>query len=174
MSIDRTNYNALVDDDGSNTVGSIWNKQSIKNVLLDPMDAAFVPTWQTYTPVWSGDANVQPVIGNGLLLGRYWRNGPWIEVVIVLQPGSTSVIGTSNYWMITLPVTPKLLASGQETTFRVGTMFSNGAAQAGMIGYFIGLNKIYVLHGNGTLWGPTSPFAWNAGCIFSARGGYEV
>jgi hypothetical protein len=40
MSIDRTNYNALVDDDGSNTVGSIWNKQAIKNVLLDPIDAA--------------------------------------------------------------------------------------------------------------------------------------
>jgi hypothetical protein len=45
MSIDRTNYNALVDDDGSNTVGSIWNKQAIKNVLLDPIDAAIAGTW---------------------------------------------------------------------------------------------------------------------------------
>lgn len=38
--IDRTNYNALVNDDGSNTVGSPWNKAAIKNVLLDPIDAA--------------------------------------------------------------------------------------------------------------------------------------
>lgn len=39
MSIDRTAYNALVDDDGSNLVGSIWNKNAIKTVLLDPIDA---------------------------------------------------------------------------------------------------------------------------------------
>lgn len=44
--INRGPYNALVDDDGSNTVGSIWNKTAIKNVLLDPVDAAIVP------PVW--------------------------------------------------------------------------------------------------------------------------
>ncbi len=42
MAIDRTAYNALVDDDGSNTVGSLWNKQAIKNVLLDPIDVALI------------------------------------------------------------------------------------------------------------------------------------
>ena len=41
MSINRAPFNALVDDDGSNTVGSIWNKNAIKNVLLDPIDEAF-------------------------------------------------------------------------------------------------------------------------------------
>jgi hypothetical protein len=42
MSINRAPWNALVDDDGSNTVGSIWNKNAIKNVLLDPIDVALV------------------------------------------------------------------------------------------------------------------------------------
>jgi hypothetical protein len=42
MSINRAPWNALVDDDGSNTVGSIWNKQAIKNVLLDPIDVALL------------------------------------------------------------------------------------------------------------------------------------
>jgi len=40
MPIDRTNFNALVDDDGSNTVGTPWNKHQIKIVILDPVDAA--------------------------------------------------------------------------------------------------------------------------------------
>jgi hypothetical protein len=38
MAIDRTNYNALVDDDGSNTVGTAWTKNQVKIVLLDPID----------------------------------------------------------------------------------------------------------------------------------------
>lgn len=40
MAIDRTNYNALVDDDGSNLVGTPWTKTIVKTVLLDPIDAA--------------------------------------------------------------------------------------------------------------------------------------
>lgn len=44
MAIDRTKYNALIDDDGSNTVGTVWNKQQIKDVILDPVDAALVAT----------------------------------------------------------------------------------------------------------------------------------
>jgi len=38
MAIDRGPWNALVDDDGSNLVGTIWNKDAIKTVLLDPID----------------------------------------------------------------------------------------------------------------------------------------
>jgi hypothetical protein len=39
MAIDRGPWNALIDDDGSNLTGSIWNKAAIKSVLLDPIDA---------------------------------------------------------------------------------------------------------------------------------------
>jgi len=42
MAIDRTNYNALVDDDGSGTTGTFWNKTQLKNVILDPVDAAIL------------------------------------------------------------------------------------------------------------------------------------
>ncbi|RPH53727.1 MAG: hypothetical protein EHM89_19645 [Acidobacteria bacterium] len=38
MPINRAPWNALVDDDGSNLVGTIWNKDKIKTVLLDPID----------------------------------------------------------------------------------------------------------------------------------------
>jgi hypothetical protein len=40
MPIIRTNYNALVDDDGSNLVGSPIVKTTFKDVVLDPVDAA--------------------------------------------------------------------------------------------------------------------------------------
>lgn len=36
--IDRTAFNALVDDDGSNTLGNPWNKSAISGVILDPVD----------------------------------------------------------------------------------------------------------------------------------------
>ena len=39
--IDRTNFNALVDDDGSGTTGTLWNKTQIQSVILDPADAAY-------------------------------------------------------------------------------------------------------------------------------------
>jgi hypothetical protein len=40
MPIDRGPWNALVDDDGSNLVGTVWNKDKIKTVILDPADVA--------------------------------------------------------------------------------------------------------------------------------------
>jgi hypothetical protein len=40
MAIDRTPFNALVDDIGDGVSGSIWNKNAIKSVILDPVDAA--------------------------------------------------------------------------------------------------------------------------------------
>jgi hypothetical protein len=39
MPINRAPFNALVDDDGSNTKGTLWNKSEIQSVLLDPIDA---------------------------------------------------------------------------------------------------------------------------------------
>lgn len=39
MPLDRTEFNLLVDDDGSNLVGTIWDKAHIDSVILDPVDA---------------------------------------------------------------------------------------------------------------------------------------
>src|SRR5262245_26915415 len=40
ITLDRTAFNALVDDDGSGTTGTPWNKTQIANVILNPTDAA--------------------------------------------------------------------------------------------------------------------------------------
>jgi hypothetical protein len=40
LPINRAPFTALVDDDGSNTIGTPWNKAAIQGVILDPVDAA--------------------------------------------------------------------------------------------------------------------------------------
>jgi len=77
MAIDRGPWNALVDDDGSNLVGSIWNKAAIKSVILDPADAAFAAVSGTWTPSdGSGAGLVFTLPGPG----RYWRLGPVVLI----------------------------------------------------------------------------------------------
>lgn len=46
MAINRGPFNALIDDDGSGTTGTPWNKTQIAGVLLDPIDAM----WNSITP----------------------------------------------------------------------------------------------------------------------------
>jgi len=45
VSINRGPFNALVDDDGSGTTGTPWNKQAIQDVILNPVDAAIGGVW---------------------------------------------------------------------------------------------------------------------------------
>jgi len=40
--LDRTWYNALVNDDGSGTIGTVWNKEQV-DALMDVVDASLVP-----------------------------------------------------------------------------------------------------------------------------------
>jgi hypothetical protein len=96
MAIDRTNFNALVDDDGSNTTGTLWTKNQVKIVLLDPIDAAIIaPGGQIAFPatqVPSANANTlddyeeftwTPVIGGaGGTSGQTYANqiGNYIKI----------------------------------------------------------------------------------------------
>lgn len=49
MGIDRTNFTALVDDDGTGLTGSIWSKSAIQSVILDPADSAYALNVQSTT-----------------------------------------------------------------------------------------------------------------------------
>jgi len=51
MPIDRTEFDRLVDDDGTNTIGTPWNKNKIQVVLLDPIDAAIVASGGATLPI---------------------------------------------------------------------------------------------------------------------------
>ena len=95
MAIDRGPWTALVDDDGSNLVGSIWNKAAIKTVILDPVDAAFVtPIYGTFA-IADGSGAALGITGNG---GRSCKIGRlvtfWIHLVVPGNGSGNNVILT--------------------------------------------------------------------------------
>ena len=93
MAIDRGPWNALVDDDGSNLIGSLWNKAAIKTVILDPADAAFAPITGTWTPTDASGAGLTFTINGGT--PRYWRIDKFVAVVASLNyPVTANVLGS--------------------------------------------------------------------------------
>jgi len=66
MPINRGPWNTLQDDDGSNLTGTIWNKDKIKTVVLDPVDALFAPFSlgaQTVVPTFTSGQNDNLAVG---------------------------------------------------------------------------------------------------------------
>jgi len=102
MPINRAPFNALVDDSGNGTSGSIWNKAAIQNVLLDPIDA--IPTFQNVpfsagnfgaaSPmVWTVGAgalidNRYAVIGKSVLIWSFYIS--WFSGSNVLSGSPTA------------------------------------------------------------------------------------
>jgi hypothetical protein len=134
MAIDRAPWNALVDDDGSNLVGSIWNKAAIKTVLLDPIDAmgahvignTETGTIANWTPAGFGTRNA--VIywsGTGDLSIGALKSGIEGQVVTVKNRG-TGIIRISHY------ATP---AAGFTQFLNVATSAPTPIAPEGWVSY---------------------------------------
>ncbi len=174
--INRGPFNALIDDDGSNTAGTVWNKYVIQTVFLDPIDAlpGVSGLWTSYVPGWVGSDGTGPGLGNGILTGRYLLIGKWVDVAIVLRMGSTTSYGTSSYWMLSLPF-PSVAFGGpaQEVNLRCGAMTAGGAVQGGLTAYSLG-PSVYMVTGAGALVNPSTPFTWSNGAVLSVRGSYEI
>jgi hypothetical protein len=67
MAINRAPFNALVDDNGTGTTGSVWNKAAIQGVILDPVDAAIVAAVPAVTPIVVGSkrgTSTDPAVAN--------------------------------------------------------------------------------------------------------------
>jgi hypothetical protein len=68
--INRAPFNALVDDDGSNTVGTPWEKARIAGVILDPVDVALAGAdWIYFTPTLYAAAGAWSAAG---AYGKYY------------------------------------------------------------------------------------------------------
>lgn len=100
MAIDRTNYNALVDDDGSGTVGTVIEKLTWKNVVLDPVDVELAkitaPQYGTWTPTLGGSTSYSSQTG------AWAKNGRQIVVrghltINTIGSGNTGVISGLPY-----------------------------------------------------------------------------
>lgn len=107
MAIDRAPWTALVDDDGSNLTGSIWNKAAIKTVLLDPIDAmpaGSAGPWKNATGVTiRNDGGT--VLTTTFLVNRYrLLGGNTIAWNFAANPISVPAV-TGNLYLQTLPFT---------------------------------------------------------------------
>lgn len=78
--------------------------------------------WTTFTPTWTSSGTA-PVLGNGVLTGRYQRIGRTIVCHINLIPGTTTTFGTLGY-SFALPA----VAANQGCAY-VGTAQLVGAAR---------------------------------------------
>ena len=70
-----------------------------------------------FTPTWSS-SGTQPVLGNGTITGRFVRINKLIYVIMQLTIGSTTTVGTGNYFF-SFPATAASVSS-------FGTMASTG------------------------------------------------
>lgn len=70
-----------------------------------PQLAGFSSQWVDYLPVWSGQGGSDPDLGNGSLTGKYrvWTDGKIDAVVIDLRIGSTTDLGTHEWWTFSMP-----------------------------------------------------------------------
>jgi len=124
MPVDRTWFNSLVDDDGSNTVGTLWNKAAVDG-LLDSVDAELVDTvpalrtdigtvhnWapglQGHTTTrWAAAGDLQVTGLAGGVAGQQWvfcNTGSTIAYFAHLNSGSVTANQLRN--LVTSAATP--------------------------------------------------------------------
>ena len=130
MAIDRGPWNALVDDDGSNLVGTIWNKDKIKTVILDPTDAALAPPWILipHNPaMYTAAAGSWTVSAANQSTFRYCVIGKIAFFALMLQATSNSA-STPRLW-ITLPAGVPLSNFTIETPVTYATGATGGTGQ---------------------------------------------
>ena len=109
MGINRGPWNALVDDDGSNLTGSIWNKAAIQTVLLDPIDAATgaTPVHQAHHPTLysaSGAGTWTVTIAEQLTLTHVTLSGRTLFLSWYLNGGT--IAGAPVWLYLNIPAVP--------------------------------------------------------------------
>lgn len=125
-----------------------------------------------YTPVW-GSTGTAPALGNGTIVGAYYKVGRWIVGRAVLTIGSTSTFGTGSY---TLSL-PAVAATGEVGTAALGPVgcYDTSAATRFFRQASLFTNSTALIASEaGALIGPAAPFAWAVGDIMFMKFSYEA
>ena len=150
MALDRTWWNNLVDDDGSNTVGTVWNKTQIK-ALLDSVDVALVGVSGPWVDVAYSAGNFSILAGSGTwtvasghqLTFSYQRSGSVVLVNLALQgttiTGSPAILGIQ--WPAGLP-------SPRNYTRQAAVLYHT-SGPAGQMTFDPGQTKLYIWRDSG-------------------------
>ncbi|MER5892272.1 hypothetical protein [Streptomyces sp. NPDC001876] len=76
-------------------VGEVVSAATMNTEIRDQFNSMFA-AWTTYTPTWTG-ATTNPVLGNGVITGRYIKVGRTCTASIQLTTGSTTTYGSGAY-----------------------------------------------------------------------------
>lgn len=103
MTINRGPWNALVDDDGTNLVGSIWNKAAIKTVILDPVDAVPAVETVSYSAInfGTGGGGTWTVPVGSVVQHTAGRFGGYMA--FTLQLNNTTISGAPTQLRVAFP-----------------------------------------------------------------------
>lgn len=122
-------------------------------------------TWTTYTPSW-GASTTNPTLGNGTLVGRYFKIGSFVFVRIGLNIGSTTGIGSGAY-SFALPFTPAaFLTGGFVWSTGSGTLNDSGTGQHAVNAYILtigGVERVRLMTNTGADVAHNVPFTWANG-----------
>jgi hypothetical protein len=133
----------------------------------------------SYTPSWTA-STTNPVIGNGVIQGRYIALEEWCWVSVQISVGTTTTVGSGNY-SVSLPFAGSTLSGGTEQNLAVA-LNHLGVARFYGIGVIFTGGTTFVVNGPtlwsaGTqqLWGNTTPFSFGGvvGNTMNASGIYR-
>jgi hypothetical protein len=130
--------------------------------------------WISYTPSWTASVT-NPAIGNGTILGGYFRIGNWVTFYAQIQAGSTTTFGSGQY-RVSLPVA----ANSSIWSFNIRCQlvdtgvswyqnFYGTGSPSSLSSSFEAFNST-----SNAVWNTTTPFTFGNGDVFLAQGSYRV
>lgn len=127
---------------------------------------------ETYTPAWTSTGTA-PAIGNGTLVGRYWRFNKFVVAQIAWTSSTTTTFGTGNY-RLSLPIAANNVGyQAGVASFADASTFNTYVSTVGFITTTTVQVVTNVLGING-VWGATTPVAQASGDACQLTLFYEV
>lgn len=164
ITIPTVNNGDTITDDWGNLVGDrvTYHDAAVEAMLAD---------WVAYTPSWLGSVT-NPVLGNGILEGRYKQIGKTVHFQMHLQFGSTTTLGSGN-WSFTPPVgISQVLTNVYEVgTWHVNDVSTNNNYSGDAVAFgnniycFVSVSPVTYMVNN-------SPIAWAVGDHIGMAGTY--
>lgn len=151
-SVTPADADVLVIEDASDG----FSKKKVTVASLPSGGSGGFPSWQTYTPTWTGSTS-NPSIGGGTLTGKYLQVGSTAFVVVEMVAGTGTNFG-SGEWFFSLPVeAADLTHVGPALAWDQGTLKHEGIA------WLFDTETVQCTsQSNGADWGSGVPFTWNA------------
>lgn len=149
--------------------------RGVDQQTLADIATALTGAWTSYTPVWTS-SGTPPTQGNVVINGAYRRLGKTVDYKIHWVFGSTSAVGTGNYFF-TLPVNSVALTSPYDEPAGSGVLVDvSTAVRYKVNATIVTATTVWLNVGNNNpgVMQATAPATWASGDWFSIGGTYEA